>query len=525
MSFKSWMNYRIGSAATVLVAAAVFSMGIANAAPPAGSGNGNGQGGGQSGGGTSQSSDLGDLYVLLRDASGVPILTPESCRQPLAAPGVTLTSSIDGTVACTPSSSTESCAIPVDGATCGIQPGYEAYAQEVDFGRTSVVRSPSSVLDSQLEDALVNLSTADCKSLDAAGRLVTSVVDDYGVVTSAPIDSPIQNLAIYRQLMLTGYLGTASSQVELPGGMGVQHVLDTAARSLGAASDKSGKVNVDMVVYLNQILGIAAESVSTYLPKVCIDYKAEVQGVVKMVRKCYLNYGAYNFNRAANFGALPYPAYIASGSPHEGWFEYLSVLDPTPTFGIAQGPIASAVPALTADPGFADSNIRGFAQAADDTRAVIDFMHTWPVPGDYATPVPCSASPGGSTHSDVSISDKSGLEVPVRMVAGTEGREFSLTVANAGPDAATGSVTLEAITSDGSEIAGFPKLYQFDIPAGQSQAWTGTFSVDSVTTITWTATASAANDVNLGNNSVTETTQVQASGGGRGSGGGGGGGE
>ncbi len=45
------------------------------------------------------------------------------------------------------------------------------------------------------------------------------------------------------------------------------------------------------------------------------------------------------------------------------------------------------------DPGFLDGNIGGFAQAADDTRAVIDFMHDRPVPLDYETPVPlCEVS-------------------------------------------------------------------------------------------------------------------------------------
>lgn len=455
--------------------------------------------------------DFGDLFVLYRDADGIPILTADSCQQPLAAPGVTLPAI--GTIPeCVPASPTESCIIPVDPATCGVVLGYESYTQEVDFGRTNEARSPESVFQTQLEEAVVNLSIADCVTLDPAGRFVTSTVTN-GVVATSAIDSPLQNLAIYKQLMLTGFLGAETAPLELPAG-----VLDTAARAFGAASDKAGRVTVDMVVYLNQILGLTDETVSTFLPKKCIEVKEEVLGVVQFVQKCFLDYGPtggnYAYDRGANFGSLPAPAYIPAAAPQEGWFEYLTVLDPTvPTFAIAQGPILDAVPELVADPALTASNVGGFAQAIDDARATIEFMHTWPVPGDYATPVPCTAS--GETTYDVSISDVSGLQVPVRMVAGTEGREFTLTVANAGPDAATGTVLLTATDANGISIQTFPRSFAFTLLPGTSQSWTELFSIDYATTVTWTATATAPFDVNPGNNSVTETTVVRGGGGGR----------
>jgi len=468
---------------------------------------GKGKGGGGGGGGTSGGTtpDLGDLFVLYRDAGGVPILTPDSCQQPLAAPGVSLPAI--GTIpACTPGP-TESCIIPVDPAVCTVVPGYETFTQEVDFGRTSVVRSPVTVLQQQLDDVLVNLATADCVTLDPAGRLVASRVSG-DVVTSAEVDSPLQNLAVYYQLMLTGYLGSASAPLVLPSGP-----FDVAARGLGAASDKSGKVTVDMVVYLNQILGLTSETVPTFLPKRCITVKEEVRGVVQLVRKCFLDYAAYSYNRGSNFGALPHPAYIPAGGGIAGWFEYLAVLDPAvPTFNIVNGAILAAVPELASAPARTGTNIGGFAQASDDARAVIDFMHNWPVPGDFPTPLTCSAS--GAVHYDVSISADSGLQVPVRMVAGTEGREFTLTVANAGPDAAVGTAVLTAIDSTGAPIPTFPRSYPFTILAGASQAWTEGFGVSYVTTVRWTATANAALDVNLGNNTVSATTAVIGKGGG-----------
>lgn len=470
---------------------------------------GNGQHGGGSGGGGGTggtSPDLGDLIVLYRGTNGIPILTPDGCQQPLATPGVSLPA-VGDIPACTPASSTVSCVIPVDPATCAIVPGYETFSQEVDFGRTSVIRSGASTLQNQLDDVLVNLSTADCVTLDPAGRLVTSTVTD-GVVSSAEIDSPLQNLAIYKQLMLTGYLGAAGSPLNLPAGP-----LITAARGLGAAYDKDGKIVVDAVAYINQILGLTDQTVATYLPKNCILVKEEVQGVVQSVQKCFLDYGAFAYGRAGNFGSLPSPAYIPASSPVAGWFEYLALQDATPTFYIAQGSIVGAVPQLLTPSLLPTLDIGGFTQAADDARAVIEYMHSWPVPGTYPTPLACTAS--GETHDDVSISSQSGLQVPVRMVAGTEGREFTLTVANAGPDPATGMVEVSAKDVNGAFIPTFPRYYAFTILPGASQTWTEGFTVNYTTTITWRATATAEFDANPANNSVTATTQVIGGGAGK----------
>jgi hypothetical protein len=497
---------RAVSGATTLALAGLLATGAA--AQGRGQGNGgSGSGGGGTGGGEAMSPDLGDLFILYRDVSGVPILTADGCQQPLAAPGVPLPAI--GTIpACTPAPN-QSCLVPVDPATCAVVPGYETYTQEVDFGRTSVIRSPDSVLETQLDDVIVNLATADCVSLDPAGRLVTSTVTN-NVVSSAEIDSPLQNLAIYRQLMLTGYLGAAGSPLTLPAGP-----LITAARGFGAATDKEGKVGVDMVAYVNQILGLTDETVATVLPKKCISVKEEVQGVVQFVNKCFLDYGSFAYDRSANFDAqLPDPPYIPAGQPLPGWFEYLAVLDPSqPTFYIGNDRMATVVPELLSNPALAASNISGFASAADDARAVIEFMPSWPVPGTYPTPLTCT--PSGATGYDLSISSQSGLQVPVRMVLGTEGREFILTVANAGPDAATGTAIVTATDATGAPIPTFPRSYPFTILAGGSQSWTDGFTVNYATTVTWSATAVGDFEVNPGNNTVSATTEVIGQGRGR----------
>lgn len=502
---------KIQSVVLTVVATLLVCSGVALAARPPDAGNGGG-----GGGVTPSTPDYGDLIILHRDPNGVPYLTTDLCHQPIAFPSETCLAACivpgDPAVA--------SGVVDVDPATCAVVIGCEACTQEVDFGRINEARSSDAVFEAQLEDATTKLATADCVTLDPAGRLVASTVTDDAVpeVLSATIDSPLQNLAIYKQMLLVGYLGADSAQIPLPG-----TPLDTAARGLGAASDKAGKVGVDLVAYINQIMGLTDQGVITVLgTPICQNNKEEVGGVVRLVNKCYLDYSAYGYDRAANFGALPDPAYIPAALPMDGWFEYLAVQDATPTFEIVQGPILDAVPELLADQALLMSNIGGFAQAADDSRAVIEFMHTWPVPGDYATSLVCTAS--GDVTYDVSISDISGLQVPERMVAGTEGREFTLTVANAGPDAATGTVTVTAVTSSGDAIPTFPRVFAFtDLAQGTAQSWTEPFSIDLTyaTTVTWTATAVAEFDVNPLNNTVTETTQVKLTSGGGGGGNGG----
>jgi hypothetical protein len=512
----------------VLVCLTSLSM-VAWAAQSPNAGNGGGNGSGNESESGNSPPDYGDLFVLHRDMEGIPILTEELCQQPIAA--ASFTGCIN--VPAGEGVNEDQCLlIPVDPATCTVLPEYAIYTQEVEFGRISVARAPETVLESQLEDALLNLSTAGCTSLDPAGRLVYSSNVDENLTTSSSIDSPLQNLAIYRQLMLTGTLG---ENVTLPGN---NHWLNTAARGLGAAVDKTGKVTVDMVVYLNQILGLTDKETITALPKTCIDVREEVKGVMQTVEKCFLQYSDYNYTRASNFASLPHPAYIpayVSGPPVEGNFEYLSEMGETRTFEISQGPIMGAVPELKASPGYSQSDIGAFVQAADDTRAVIEFMHSWPVPGDYATPVTCGA--GSDVYYDVSISDKSGLQVPVRMVAGTEGREGTVTIANAGPAVASGTVMVTGrYTINGQEhtvllyrmnAAGEPTnepifntaAEPFEgLLADRTQTWSFFFSMSSTATINWTATVTAVNDVNLANNTVTQQTIVtRSTGGGSGS--------
>lgn len=194
-----------------------------------------GGGGKPFGAGTKKGDLYGDMYILLRDANGVPILV-DGLEQVVA-----FVYAADGTLVPLLDGSGNPVAIPYTAEgdlattiTIGTTT-YDVYPGEVDLGRLSVGRSPSKVLDHALSEALSKL-TSGTVTLDASGRLV---------VDGVPIDSPLENLALYEVYMQTGTL----PGVTLPAGF------DPAAL-LAAAADKTGAISVDTVVYMNSILGI-----------------------------------------------------------------------------------------------------------------------------------------------------------------------------------------------------------------------------------------------------------------------------
>jgi len=313
---------------------------------------------------------------------------------------------------------------------------------------------------------------------------------------------------VYKHLVRDGTIG-----VPLP--QGADPLLQ-AARGFGVAMDKAGEVNVDLLVYLNDILGLTEGATMFGENPVCIDIKQEVMGNIEMVEKCFLDYSAFTYDRSDNFWSLPDPAYIPEGAAIDGWFEFLWQVAPD-TFMITEDAIMTA--AFAGNAGFTGGKVGGFAAAADDTRAVINFMHSHPVADSVATPVPCEPIPNPTDQYDLSISDKSGLKVPKQVVATTEGREFIVSVANAGPDTAAGTVVLTATRADGGQVLvdgnPGPFVYEFeDLLAGMTYSTGAIYFTLSEpyggTTITWTALAVPAFvDPNMSNNEVTKTSNVR----------------
>lgn len=226
---------------------------------------------------------------------------------------------------------------------------YNLYVEEVHFGRMNSGRSPNKVLDSQLAEAYATLTAPGAViDRDHAGRITVDdpATDPYPDKT---IDSPLQNLAIYRELLTHGML---QQSVTLPDwGMDGRDTefLDWAAAALGASAEKDdywvdGPINLDLVVYFNRILGIPSQSSG---------YAIEGNGAIGADGEYYFDYSDYRYTRSFKYpGCAVYQVIggrVEKDTIMHGVFGDEDVVD--------------------------RQNIFGFATAADDSRRVIAFRH------------------------------------------------------------------------------------------------------------------------------------------------------
>jgi len=198
--------------------------------------------------------------------------------------------------------------------------------QEVEFSRLSVARSPAEVMDHALDEALTKLEDATNVTLDMAGRLV---------VDGATIDSPLENLALYTFLMTT-------DQAEWP-----EFIPDTVdlPALFGAAADKTTPITLDTLIYENTILGVNDVNPGT----------GEVT---------YDDFTWFDYSRIDKYGDATVSWYADTDG------------DPT-TLELQTDTLLNAVfgGEVWVD-GTPAAGVDDFAQAADDARAVIDFLHS-----------------------------------------------------------------------------------------------------------------------------------------------------
>jgi hypothetical protein len=200
---------------------------------------------------------FGDLFVILRDDNGVPILVKWVDGQQIIYPG---------------SGSTEGWYVqPLDASGNPIPLDEEGHAidesltVEVDLGRLNIARAPEKVLDHSLVEALSKLSSATEVTLDPSGRLV---------VDGVTIDSPLENLALFKAIVSTpavdGFI-TLSVTSTVDGKVvtysfpiSVEQAGLVAAAAIAAASDKTGTLTSDEVMYIASFFGLDSE-LSTFV--------------------------------------------------------------------------------------------------------------------------------------------------------------------------------------------------------------------------------------------------------------------
>ncbi|MBR8537842.1 hypothetical protein KDU71_19880 [Carboxylicivirga sediminis] len=320
------------------------------------------------GGSTDLGTLYGDLLYILRDADGLPVYTDDGFVQPLAfVDGVPLTD--DGTL----EGVQYVCAVNDEGevelnfymdgdekkAYDGVGP------MEVEFGRTSIFRSPQRVMDQAIREALRGLSEADPTTirLDFCGRL-------YGVRpdgTEKTVDSPRENMALYQNMMENeGFSGICDICAEL--NLNQLHDffynwqepwMHVAAGCLAAANDKTGVVTVDKVRYIHSFKNLIG-----------------LNPIEDEQNKLYFDFSIYNSYDRNMWRNIELGFLVWNGSYNTEPIEVLSVWDIFESsitgFGYGTQPNFTY---HSEHNWFKTTNIGGFAQFADDCNQVLEYVH------------------------------------------------------------------------------------------------------------------------------------------------------
>lgn len=325
----------------------------------------------------------GDLYVILRDMDGVPILDEYGCVQPI--------STITG----------EPFQLLTDleaDILCELTEEMTEWVETVDFGRLNLGRAPDAVLFHAFDEAIKSMNSASAIDLDPAGRIMLFIGDEWKT-----IDAPAENLALYIKLMQEGHWITTDTSPVVRGGppdgsgppegdgpsaeerpvlsaqaidllaaIGYENLGDVnnvlnnhdillAASLLSAAADKTGTMTLDKVIYINSIFGINQVG---GLP-------GEVNGIT------YFDFRGFAYDRQAVYSQhrRSMECYPAPGSG------FVWVLRPADSTGLLwESACMNILAEVHHIRGNENSNVRGFVQAADDALQVIEYIHNYRVP-------------------------------------------------------------------------------------------------------------------------------------------------
>lgn len=299
----------------------------------------------------------GDLYILYRDDNGEPILNADGLVQVIAFEALGYDEYGE------PILVYDSEGFPIQYADEGEEGFVLEYNEEgdlvvpdgvapagVDFGRINLVRSPPHVLASALAEAGKSLTSSNVITItqDFCGRLmaVYEEVDEDGNNLTKTIDSPRENMAIYKDIMTGG--GTVSAWLApyFSSGSLTGNLMDVAASAFAAGGDKTGTVIIDEIVYVNTFLGINLTSG----PGIVDDY---------------FDFSGYGYSRAG------YDDKYIIMKVVDGVYDE----DRTPTSinqAAADGHFGYTGK-WNQDPDW--NGIRGFRTAADDAVQVLEFVH------------------------------------------------------------------------------------------------------------------------------------------------------
>lgn len=149
----------------------------------------------------------------------------------------------------------------------GTKGGKPVWAQEgvpsdLELGRLSVVRAPSQVLNRQLAEALGTMSPAFYNAVIAIANapttpaeklaaLIALVKQSFTDPTMVRVDSPLQNLALYKDVFVDGIINASAGTISATT---YNSALMMMAVFIGSASDKTITITQATVDAINKIM-------------------------------------------------------------------------------------------------------------------------------------------------------------------------------------------------------------------------------------------------------------------------------
>jgi len=296
--------------------------------------------------GSTRGGDYGDLYVLLRNDNGIPVMRELAVLDEEGNPTGELIYVVQP--------------VGVDGEALELDAEGELteesllLAQPVDFGRLNIVRSPQSVIDQAMGEALKVINAGEKFTVDFCGRLtIWNTVEGILTITKT-IDSPRESMALFQEIMNHGF----SDKLVKLAGSGIDPYM-LAASSFAAGSDKTGTVNIDEVVYINGFMDCLG----------CDPILNEHEYDFNKDNTYYFNFGdcdchsEFQYNRNI-FGDRMIK--IITLNPDGTWTqEVVSVLQAMEDRGLF----------MYRWQGVPLTRVNGFAAAIDDAVQVLEFVH------------------------------------------------------------------------------------------------------------------------------------------------------
>lgn len=240
--------------------------------------------------------DYGDIFgdlihVLRHDVTGQPIFAQRWVEMPAELPGY-------GWGYCAIGVDEDGFEIPFKPYSCDLDTTDQASVEVDYFGRLNGSRVQERNMRMHFNETITNIKQAGQVDLDPTGRLMLgyecALADDPGTCLWSTVDSPMENMAMYRRMMKYGHISTSPYELDLwwhgdpklpvpyhpaldaddrlkfqqagllhmlsASGYSPEHLtfedFNTSAQLLGASAGKHGFITADLVQYLNRFLRI-----------------------------------------------------------------------------------------------------------------------------------------------------------------------------------------------------------------------------------------------------------------------------